>query len=182
MINYDKATITKILEINNFDCNNINIDKIKHVPMHDFKISDDPQPLLLIENLQVCVGIYAYGNGFGFAAHINTTIMRNDDFELDSNKKPIRCRRFDDLFSSIIYSSKKFNEPLNIGISIGCSPLSKDHPVMLMIYNGIDELIKRLNHLDITCNRLEDINEFCFIVDPIGEKIITPKTNIVVKK
>lgn len=60
MFEYDIETILRILKIEEFEADNLNLTKIKHVPMHQYRTSSLEKPLLLIENLQVCIGLYAY--------------------------------------------------------------------------------------------------------------------------
>lgn len=64
------------------DMSKIDIHKVSHIPMHEWRISMNDKPLLYIENLQCCIGLYGYGNGFAFAAHINTVVF-------DKNEEPI---------------------------------------------------------------------------------------------
>ena len=82
---YSESMIERSLKIWGFDYDNIEISKIRHVPMHDWKISTNNKPLLYIDNLQCCIGLYVYGNGFSFAAHINTVVFRNNEYILDKN-------------------------------------------------------------------------------------------------
>ena len=45
MFEYDKETIIRILNIEGFDLNEIDINQIKHVPMHQYRISDKEKAL-----------------------------------------------------------------------------------------------------------------------------------------
>lgn len=56
-----------------------------HVPMHEYRVSSTGMPLLLIENLQVCIALYAYSKNYGFAAHLNPVVMLRNEFENDEN-------------------------------------------------------------------------------------------------
>ena len=107
MFEYDIDTISRILNIEGFQLDELNLNQIKHVPMHQYEISSLEKPLLLIENLQVCIGLYAYSKNFGFAAHLNPLIIRGSEFECDENKNIIYCNRIDDLFNAIINSIPK---------------------------------------------------------------------------
>lgn len=69
---FDKELLERSLKIWDFDIDQLSIDAIQHVPMHEWKLATKDKPLLYVENLQCCVGLYAYGNNFAFAAHINT--------------------------------------------------------------------------------------------------------------
>lgn len=86
MIKYDLDIISRILKMEEFALTNLDLNKIKHVPMHQYRISSSDQPLLLIDNLQVCVGLYAYSKNFGFGAHLNPVVIRGDEFCCDSKK------------------------------------------------------------------------------------------------
>ena len=90
--------------------NDINLDQIKHVPMHQYGISTKEKPLLLIENLQVCIGLYAYSKDFSFAAHLNPVVIRENEFKCDSNQNITYCNRIDDLFN--IVTNAEIKEPL----------------------------------------------------------------------
>ena len=48
---YDIFLIEKSLVIWGFDIDNLEIEKIRHVPMHQFRISTKDKPLLYIDNL-----------------------------------------------------------------------------------------------------------------------------------
>lgn len=72
---FDKELLERSLKIWNFDIDQLLIDAIQHVPMHEWKLATKDKPLLYVENLQCCVGLYAYGNNFAFAAHINTVVF-----------------------------------------------------------------------------------------------------------
>lgn len=65
--------------------------------MHEYRISSPKKLFLLIENLQVCIGVYAYSKNFGFAAYLNPVVIRGDGFQCDKNKNILYCNRFDDL-------------------------------------------------------------------------------------
>lgn len=178
MFEYNEELKLKSLSIWGFETEELEIDKIKHVPMHQYKISSNEYPMLYVDNLQCCIGLYAYGNGFGFAAHVNTVVMNGDEFELDSNKNPIYFKRIDDLLKEVLQSNIAFSEPLKIGIAIGSCPLGDDNPTIKMIYNGVNSLIEKLNIIGIDTIRLENINAPEFILDTRVEKIITVKNKI----
>ena len=54
--------------------------------MHQYRVATSERPLLFVENLQVCIAIYGICEGFGFAAHINPIVLRQDDFNLKEGK------------------------------------------------------------------------------------------------
>ena len=95
MFEYDKETILRILKLEGFELDKINLDEINHVPMHQYRISSKERPLLFIENLQVCIGLYAYSKNFGFAAHLNPVVMRGDEFQYDENKTVINVEQIE---------------------------------------------------------------------------------------
>lgn len=142
--------------------------------MHQYRVSSQEYPMLYVDNLQCCVGFYAYGNGFAFAAHINPVVMREDEYELDSNNNPISFRRTDDLLKCLLESSLPMVEPLKIGIATGVKPLDENYPTIKMIYDSIDKLVLKLNLIGINV-KLETINAPEFILDSVTEKIITVK-------
>ncbi len=179
---YSTDLIEHSLKIWGFDINEIEIEKIKHIPMHQYQISNQDKTLLYIENLQCCVGLYAHGNNFAFAAHINTVVFDNDEYFLDENKKPIHCNRCYDLFKSILNYKGIIKEPFKIGIAIGCSPLNNSQKSMVLLYQGINDIIKNLNYLGIPVIKLEDIIVPELILDSQTGNIILPNNNKVKTK
>ena len=179
MFEYDTETISRILKIEEFELNDINLNQIKHVPMHQYRISTLEKPLLLIENLQVCIGLYAYSKNFGFAAHLNPIVMRGDEFLYDSNKNIIYCNRIDNLFNAII--DAKVKEPVYIGISIGFNPTEKTFQVVNMLNKDIDDLILKLNTIGINVAKVDLREDHIFILDLLNGKTITPSNRIIIK-
>lgn len=174
MVEFDKEAKLKSLKICGFEVENLELDKIRHIPMHQYRVTSKEKPMLYVENLQVCVALYAYSNHFGFAAHINTVIIREDDFILNDNKMPIQLQRTNDL-KRVILENYSMNEPIKIGLALGCSPISKSYPTMKLIYEGIEGLICDLNLLGIQTERLDDQSMPEFILDANDQKIILPK-------
>ena len=175
MSEYDKNLIIRILKLEDFELDNLNINQIKHVPMHQYRVSTKEQPLLLIENLQVCIGLYAYSKNFAFAAHLNPVVKRGDEFKYDENNNIIYCNRIDDLFNAII--DAKIQEPIYIGISIGFNPVEKTYQVVDMLNKSIDELVSKLNTIGIEAIKLDLRNDHIFIIDSINDKILTSPNN-----
>lgn len=70
-----KEDIKRHLEIWDFNLDNIDINLVEYVDMGEYKVATKEKPLLLVDNLQVCVSLFAYQNNFGFASHINTKVM-----------------------------------------------------------------------------------------------------------
>lgn len=175
MVEYDDELKLRTLNSWGFDTENLDIKKIRHVPMHQYRISSLEYPMLYADNLQCCIGLYAYGNGFGFIAHINPVVMCEDEYELDSNQHPIRFRRTDDLLKCIIESNLFLTEPLKIGIATGVKPLDEDYPTVKMIYDSIDKLVLQLNMMGFYTLKLETINAPEFILDSTTRKIITAR-------
>ena len=172
MFEYDIETISRILKLEEFELDKLNLDQIKHVPMHQYRISSSEKTLLLIENLQVCVGLYAYSKNFGFAAHLNPVVMRGDEFKYDTNKNIIYCSRIDDLFNAII--DAKVKEPVYIGISVGFNPVEKTYQVVDMLSKSIDNLISKLNTMGVIATKLDIKDNYIFILDSANARIITP--------
>ena len=50
----------------------IPIELIEYVPMHESRVASHEHPLLYTSDLQCCIALYAYAPNFGFMAHINT--------------------------------------------------------------------------------------------------------------
>ena len=174
----DESVIERSLNIFGFALENIDIKKIQHVPMHEWRVSSIKKPQLYIENLQCCIALYSYGNGFGFASHINTVVFDKDEFILDENNKPILCQRCIDLYNQILKYSGTIVEPFKIGISLGETPLDDGEESMIAIYGSLDQTISKLNDLGIPIILLERIYEPEFIVDVENSCILTPiKTN-----
>lgn len=171
---YDSSLIEQFLKTYGFNTNKIEIEKIKHVPMHQYKISTEDKTLLYIDNLQCCIGLYAYGNGFAFAAHINTVVFEQNEYLLDENKSPIYCNRCNDLYKEIIHYRGIITETFKIGIAIGCSPLASNEKSITLIYQELKYIIKKLNFLGIKTIQLEDIYAPELIIDSESGEIILP--------
>ena len=101
--------------------------------MHEWRISTKNKPLLYVENLQCCVGLYIYGNNFAFAAHINTVVFDKDEYTLDEKKRPLYCKRCRDLLTELLKFKGKIVEPFKLGISLGVTPLKDTDRSMLLI-------------------------------------------------
>ena len=172
MFEYDIETILRILKIEEFELEELNLNQIKHVPMHQYRISSTEKPLLLIENLQVCIGLYAYSKNFGFAAHLNPVVMRGDEFQYDTNKNIVYCNRIDDLFNAII--DAKIQEPVYIGISMGFNPVEKTYQAVDMLSKSVDNLISKLNTMGINTAKLNLKDNHIFILDSVNGQVITP--------
>ena len=172
MFEYDSNTIERLLKIEEFDLNEIELNKIKHVPMHQYRVSTQENPYLLVENLQVCIGLYAYSKDFAYAAHINPVVMRGDEFIIDENKNIKYCNRVENLCKEIVN-----HKPSNvyIGLYIGCNPVKETYEVVEMLNNLIDELILKLKTIGINATKLSLENNHIFIVASKNEDIITPR-------
>ena len=85
MFEYDIEAISRILKIEEFDLNETDLNQIIHVPMHQYRVTNDENPLLLVENLQVCkqrIGINAFkldrvNNHIFIVDSINQNILTN---------------------------------------------------------------------------------------------------------
>ena len=179
MFEYDIETILRILKIEEFELDKLNLNQVKHVPMHQYRISSLEKPLLLIENLQVCIGLYAYSKNFGFAAHLNPVVMRGDEFQYDTNKNIVYCNRIDNLYNAII--NAKVQEPVYIGISVGFNPVEKTYQTVDMLNKSIDNLISKLNTMGIESTKLDLRENHIFILDSANEKIVTPSNQNIQK-
>lgn len=166
--------IKRSLMIFGFDLSELGIYKIRHVPMHEWRISTFNKPLLYIENLQCCIGLYICGNSFAFATHINTVVFDNNEYILNEDGIPIYLNRCDDLIYEILKFKGTIYEPFKIGISIGSTPLDKNKKSMVLIYEGINNIIKKLNFLNIPVVKLDDIYNPEFIINSLDSNIIVP--------
>lgn len=172
---FAKELIERLLRNWDFDVEHIPIDSVQHVPMHEWRTATNAKPLLYIENLKCCVGLYAYGNNFAFAAHINTVIFDQDEYDLDENENPLYCNRCQDLLTQILKYEGNITEPFKIGIALGCAPLADTEKSMELIYRGVEEVIKELNYFDIPLIQQENIYESHFLIDSVNNCLITPK-------
>lgn len=173
-----KEDIKRHLEIWDFNLDNIDINLVEYVDMGEYKVATKGKPLLLVDNLQVCVSLFTYQNNFGFASHINTKVMINDDYYLNEQGYPTKLKRIEDLYNAIINSKINTNEPLKICISYGCTPLSKDYPSMVLIYKAIEELIEKLSQKGINKIELLEMNAPEFILNTISSTIILPQNKL----
>lgn len=174
MLEYDKKTISRILKLEGFDLEKFDLTKIKHVPMHEYRVSSKEKPLLLIENLQVCIGLYAYSKNFGFAAHLNPVVIEGNEFECDKSKNITHCNRIEDLFNSIVEAKPK--EMVYIGISLGFCPCMETYQQTRLIDNSIDILISKLKIIGINSTKLNLRFNHILILDTENDKIIVPST------
>lgn len=180
MFEYNDAIKINLLKNWNFDLDNIDVDKVVHVPMHQYRISTEEKPMLFIENLQCCIGLYAIVDNYVFAAHINPSILRGDEFATKCGKV-IRCKRIDDLRDFIIkYNPSKSD--FTIGIMIGSRPLDENDPNMRVFYNDLKDLLYELKFMgypvkDIVKNVAPE-----FIISSEDGEIILPKQEEKVRK
>lgn len=174
MLEYGKDTIERILKIENIDIEDIS--EIKHVPMHEYRVSDNKKTKLLIENLQVCISLFAYSKNFAFAAHLNPVVLRENEIVCDSNKNIIYSRRIDDLYKEI--KNSNIEDTLYIGLSIGFNPVEKTYELVNVLDNSIDTLIIELNKIGIEAIKLEPLNNHVFLIDSKNAEIIVPNNDI----
>lgn len=171
---YDKELVERALRIWGFSLENIDIDKLLHVPMHGYKVAMPDKHLLFVENLQCCVALYAYGNNFAFLAHVNTVVLENDEYLLDKDGNPIYFKCCEDLLIEILKFKGAITEPFKIGISFGYNPLSKDHISIKLIEEELNKLIMKLSYLGIPAIKLDDINRPEFIIDANNNSMVFP--------
>ena len=170
---YNNNMINHTLKVYGFNLDNLDINKIQHVPMHEYRLSTLDKPLLYIENLQCCVGLFIYGNGFGFASHINPVVIRNNEFITLEDK--LICNRCNDLLNSVLSYKGNIYEPFKIGITLGIMPLDNNEKTMVSIYNGTKEAISILRSLNIPVTDLVVLNKPEMIIDTNKNTIIIPK-------
>lgn len=173
MVEYNDKIKFNLLKIWNFDIDNLDIDKIEHVPMHQFRISSCDKPMLFVENLQCCVCLYAIVDGYSFAAHINPVVIRGDEFDTLFGKVT-RCKRIDDMKEFIIKYAKSNESPI-IGIVFGVRSLSMDDKNMQIIYDGLDNLLWELEGLGYSVDGIVKSDAPEFIIDSQKGEFILPK-------
>ena len=108
-------------------------------------------------------------------------VFDKDEYALDENKKPLYCNRCQDLIIEILKFNGKIIEPFKVGISLGVTPLDDTEKSMLLIYYGIDQVLKEMDRLGIPVIQLENIYEPEFIIDVSNNCIITSKQNKTLK-
>ena len=157
--------LKKLLEAEGFNASKIDIDSIQYVPIHEFRVSNNERKLLLIKDLQSCIGLYAYGEGFAFAASIDPTDIKGNEFIL-SKGSPIYCTR----------------GPLNIGVAIGLYPKDETWQHEHILNDSIKRLIRQLRIDGLVAHQTLNLLKHIFIID--GEKgtIITPSSQMHTEK
>ncbi len=180
MFEYNKNTISRILSLEGFELENLNLDEINHVPMHQYRVSTTQQPLLLVENLQVCIGLYAYSENFGFAAHLNPIVIHGNEFKYDENKNIVSCNRINDLYESI--TNLKPTKKVYIGLSLGFCPSNNTYKVVELLDKSIDNIIIKLNNIGIDATKVELQYEHVFILDSKNGNLIFPLNEKEIKK
>lgn len=174
---WNNEIIKHTLKTWGFNLNELDINKIKYVPMHEWGISSKDKPQLYIDNLQCCVGLFAYGNNFGFISHINPIVIRNNEYIIGENGE-LTCSRCNDLLNQILNHSKNITEPFQIGIALGIMPLNDIDMPMVSLYKGINKVISILRELDIPVNDYIIIDAPELIIDTRNNTIITSNKTI----
>lgn len=173
MFEYDDDLKVSLLKNWNFDLDSIDVNKVAHVPMHQYRISTEEKPMLFVENLQCCIALYAILENGVFAAHINPVILRGDEFETRYGRV-IRCKRIDDLKDFIIkYNPSKVN--FSIGVMVGSRPLPDSDGNMQIFYDNLDELLWELKLLGYSNVEILKNTAPEFIVSAENGEIILPK-------
>lgn len=172
---YDKDLIKHTLLTFGFNLDNLNIDKINHVPMHEYRLATKDKPLLYVDNLQCCISIFAYGNGFGFASHINPVVIRNDEYIEDNGT--LICKRCSDLLNSLLSFKGKVYEPFKVGIALGTNPIYRWEKQFISLMDGYEDVIYKLIKMYFPIDDLYIINKPEFIIDTENSTIISPEVN-----
>ncbi len=169
----EKQFIENVLKVMKFDTNNINSDLVQFVNMCEYTVASKEKPLLLTCNLQTCIALVAYEKNFSFLAHMNIYKGNwSQDFELDSEGMPIRCKKIDDLYNEILKNKNKISDTVDIGLILGVTPLEKDYKSRQIIEKDLLNLFQNLRRNNIYSVRLPDINSFSFILDSTTGNII----------
>lgn len=178
---FDDSFVRKILEIFDFDINKLDVNKISYVHMNDYKFSSFDKPLLLTFNLQCCVAIYLYGNGFGFLAHINTvkSNLSSVFFNFQNNEFLLS-----DLVLEKLKNYSKYNgkyDEFYIGMVLGSSPYSNDYYIIDSIIEGMNNLVKNASLYGIKVQLNNEINLPDFIMNTITNEFISPNLKIKIR-
>ena len=175
---FDSDFIKKVLEIYNFDINNLDIKEINYVHMNDYKFSSYNNPFLLTFNLQCCVAVYLYGNRFGFLAHINTTKgnLAPVFFDVNNNEFLLSDLILEKLKSYCDYSGKY--DDFYIGMVLGSNPYSDDYYIMDSINKGMHNLIKKADLYSINVQLNDRFILPDFIIDTKNNEFISPNVKI----
>ncbi len=173
--------LKKLLEAEGFNASKIDIDSIQYVPIHEFRVSNNERKLLLVKDLQSCIGLYAYGEGFAFAASIDPTDIKGNEFIL-SKGSPIYCTRVYDLYLAIKENINQIRGPLNIGVAIGLCPKDETWQHEHILNDSIKRLIRQLRIDGLVAHQTLNLLKHIFIID--GEKgtIITPSSQMHTEK
>lgn len=169
----EKEFIENVLKVMKFDTNNINSDSVQFINMCEYGVSSKEKPLLLTCNLQTCIALVAYEKNFSFLAHMNVYKGNwSEDFELDNEGMPIRCKKVDDLYNEILKNQNKISDTVNIGLVLGVAPLEKDYKSRQIIEKDLLTLFQNLRRNNISSIRLPDVNSFSFILNSTTGNII----------
>ncbi len=146
--------------------------------MNDYKFNSVDKPLLLIFNLQCCIAVYLYGNGFGFLAHINTTKGNLSPlfFDIQNNEFLLSDLVLEKLKNYCDYSGK--NDGFYLGMVLGSSPYSNDYYIMNSINKGMNNLIKNAGLHEINVQLNEKIELPDFVMNTITNEFIGPSVKI----
>jgi hypothetical protein len=144
MFTFDEEFIRRSFETFHFNVDEDKIKLIEYVPMLEYRVSSKNKPLLLVEGLQICIGLYAWSPTFCFASHINT-LDSSKNYIKDYQGNPIWCHMIDYLYHEIASNNNNRNHLIKIGISLGCNPYEKDYITRALIEKGLYELVLKLN-------------------------------------
>ena len=169
----DKEFLENALKVMRFDINDKEKPLIQFVNMREYGVASEERPLLLTMNLQSCISLIAYTKGFSFLAHMN--VVRGNwsqDFDIDEANGDSKCKKVEDLYNEILRNRDKINQPINIGLVLGITPLEKDYISRRVLEKDLLKLFEKLRANNIRAKRLPDINSWSFILDSRKGEII----------
>lgn len=178
---FDDCFIERILNIYDFDVDRLEVNKINYVHMNDYKFSSIDRTCLLTFNLQCCVAVYLYGNGFGFLAHINTTKgnLSSMFFDLENNSFLLSELLLKKLKQYCMFSNKYNN--FYIGLVTGSCPYPQDYVIMKSINSGINKMVNEAKIFGINLCRVSNISLSDFVLNTDDGTVITSKYKIKVR-
>lgn len=162
----EKDFIENAVNVMKFNIADEEKELIQFVPMKEYRVANEEKPLLLTVNLQTCIALVAYTNGFSFLAHMNCNKGNwGQDFEIGEENNVTKCKKIEDLYNEIIKNKDKIAEPISIGLVLGVTPLDKEYDSRQILEKDLRSLFEKLSKSNISTIRLPDISSFSFILD-----------------
>jgi len=175
---FDNNFIKRVLDIYNLGMNDLDVNKISYVHMNDYKFNSVDMPFLLTFNLQCCVAVYLYGNGFGFLAHINTVRgnLSSVFFNFQNSEFLLSDLVIEKLKNYCKYTGKY--DGFYIGMILGSSPYSDNYDIMDSINKGMNNLIMNADLYGINIQLNDRFILPDFIMDTQNNEFISSNVKI----